>query len=422
MSTSRGNRGRKPELSFRSCQTHCKTTAELYCCNRLLKSFNGVREQVGANISAARGGTAMAEAGPQTTLPAVTAATPEYGNFSTTNSTSSDWNVPDKSLQILLPVVYSMICCIGLTGNTIVIYVVTRMSSARTVANSYILNLAIADELLLLSTPFICVGYVTWDWPFGPVMCKLVYFADSINQFASVFCLTAMSIDRYQAVVHPMTSRGYRTIRRAVVINVTIWIVALVVVSPVLAFVGLHESEGHVYCNVYWPKPVEAWRVAFIAYSGLLGFAMPLTIITACAVFIVRSFHRHRRSKRRGQARDSRQIFRKRERTITRVVYAVVITFFVCWLPFYLFNIVNEVSPIPVSHKNKWVFHFFVSMPYWNSCLNPLIYIALNSHCRKNVWDLCCSWTGLDTTRSTGLVQVTSIRLSSLSRAQSDRR
>ncbi|XP_019627617.1 PREDICTED: uncharacterized protein LOC109472344 [Branchiostoma belcheri] len=228
----------------------------------------------------------MAEAGPQTTLPAVTAATPEYGNFSTTNSTSSDWNVPDKSLQILLPVVYSMICCIGLTGNTIVIHVVTRMSSARTVANSYILNLAIADELLLLSTPFICVGYVTWDWPFGPVMCKLVYFADSINQFASVFCLTAMSIDRYQAVVHPMTSRGYRTIRRAVVINVTIWIVALVVVSPVLAFVGLHESEGHVYCNVYWPKPVEAWRVAFIAYSGLLGFAMPLTIITACAVFM----------------------------------------------------------------------------------------------------------------------------------------
>ncbi|XP_066279232.1 somatostatin receptor type 5-like [Branchiostoma lanceolatum] len=371
----------------------------------------------------------MVAAGPQTTLPAVTAETQwnfsvDFSNtsFSTANSTSPDAGVPDELLHILLPVVYSIICCIGLTGNTIVIYVVARMSRARTVANSYILNLAIADELLLLSMPFLSVGYVTWDWPFGPVMCKLVFSADSVNMFASVFCLTAMSIDRYQAVVHPMTSRGYRTIRRAVLINVTIWILALVVVSPVLVFTGLHESGGNVYCNINWPEPVEAWRVAFIAYSGLLGCVMPLAVITVCAVFIVRSFRRHRRSKRRGQARDSRQIFRNRERTITRVVFAVVITFFVCWLPFYIFNIVNLVSPIPISQHNKWLFHFFASVSYGNSCLNPLIYIGLNSHCRKNVWDLCCSWTGVDTSRSTGLVQVTSIRLSSLSRAQSDRR
>ncbi|XP_035666378.1 somatostatin receptor type 5-like [Branchiostoma floridae] len=362
----------------------------------------------------------MGASGPHTTLPAVTTGGP--WNFSTTNSTTPGGDVPDKVLHILLPVLYSIICCIGLTGNTIVIYVVARMSRARTVANSYILNLAIADELLLLSMPFICVMYVTLDWPFGPVMCKLVLTADTVNQFASAFCLTAMSIDRYQAVVHPMTSRGYRTIRRAVLINVAIWILALVVVSPSLVFTGLHESEGNVYCNMLWPEPAEAWGVAFIAYSSLLGCAVPLTIITVCAVFIVRSFRRHRHSKRRGQARDSRQIFRNRERTITRVVFAVVVTFFVCVLPFYIFNIVNLVSTMPISQHNKWLFHFVASMSYGNSCLNPLIYIGLNSHCRKNVWELCCSWTGLDTSRSTGLVQVTSIRLSSLSRAQSDRR
>eukprot|EP00058_Branchiostoma_floridae_P015286 XP_002600774.1 hypothetical protein BRAFLDRAFT_95060 [Branchiostoma floridae] len=226
----------------------------------------------------------MGASGPHTTLPAVTTGGP--WNFSTTNSTTPGGDVPDKVLHILLPVLYSIICCIGLTGNTIVIYVVARMSRARTVANSYILNLAIADELLLLSMPFICVMYVTLDWPFGPVMCKLVLTADTVNQFASAFCLTAMSIDRYQAVVHPMTSRGYRTIRRAVLINVAIWILALVVVSPSLVFTGLHESEGNVYCNMLWPEPAEAWGVAFIAYSSLLGCAVPLTIITVCAVFM----------------------------------------------------------------------------------------------------------------------------------------
>ena len=51
---------------------------------------------------------------------------------------------------ILTAIIYSLIFCAGITGNTLVIYCVLRFPSLHTVTNTYILNLALADECFLL--------------------------------------------------------------------------------------------------------------------------------------------------------------------------------------------------------------------------------------------------------------------------------
>jgi len=43
------------------------------------------------------------------------------------------------------------------------------------VANYYILNLAVADELFVLTLPFLCVATFTGDWAFGDLACRLTY-------------------------------------------------------------------------------------------------------------------------------------------------------------------------------------------------------------------------------------------------------
>ena len=70
---------------------------------------------------------------------------------------------------------YLVTFIIGLVGNTLVLFVVSRYSTIRnrSVSNYYIWNLALADELFVLSLPFLCYATWTGDWIFGPAACKV---------------------------------------------------------------------------------------------------------------------------------------------------------------------------------------------------------------------------------------------------------
>ena len=146
--------------------------------------------------------------------------------FNSTNSTEPD---PGQGLAgVLFPLIYIIVCIIGLGGNTLVIHIVLHYSKTESVTNIYILNLAIADELFMLGLPFLAVQNTLQTWPFGSFMCRLVMTVDSINQFTSIFCLTVMSIDRYLAVVHPIRSTRWRRPRVAKAVSAAVWGVSFV--------------------------------------------------------------------------------------------------------------------------------------------------------------------------------------------------
>jgi hypothetical protein len=111
----------------------------------------------------------------------------------------------------LIQVLYSLVCLVGLLGNTLVIYVVVRFSKMQTVTNMYIVNLAVADECFLIGIPFLLTTMSRQSWPFGNFMCKAYMTTTSINQFTSSIFLTIMSADRYIAVCHPISSPKVRT-------------------------------------------------------------------------------------------------------------------------------------------------------------------------------------------------------------------
>lgn len=76
---------------------------------------------------------------------------------------------------------YPLTFVIGLAGNTLVLFVVSRYSAIRnrSVSNYYIWNLALADVLFVLTLPFFCYATWTGDWIFGSVTCKVsvcIYF------------------------------------------------------------------------------------------------------------------------------------------------------------------------------------------------------------------------------------------------------
>ena len=89
----------------------------------------------------------------------------EYFNVTSNSSLClgedcDDVTVPSFVL-ILTQIVYCLIFCAGVFGNTLVIYVVLTYPSLHTVTNTYILNLAIADECFLLGNLYCCSPSLT---------------------------------------------------------------------------------------------------------------------------------------------------------------------------------------------------------------------------------------------------------------------
>ncbi|KAG7323616.1 hypothetical protein KOW79_013318 [Hemibagrus wyckioides] len=128
-------------------------------------------------------------------------------NYSHPNcSTSPPWMLyPD--FYIWLPVVYSVICAVGLTGNTAVIYVILKAPKMKTVTNLFILNLAIADDLFTLVLPINIAEHLLNYWPFGELLCKVILSIDHYNIFSSIYFLTVMSADRYLVVISTLQSK-----------------------------------------------------------------------------------------------------------------------------------------------------------------------------------------------------------------------
>lgn len=112
----------------------------------------------------------------------------------------------------------------------------------KTATNIYIFNLALADTLVLLTLPFQGTDILLGFWPFGNALCKTVIAIDYYNMFTSTFTLTAMSVDRYVAICHPIRALDVRTSSKAQAVNVAIWALASVVGVPV-AIMGSAQVE-----------------------------------------------------------------------------------------------------------------------------------------------------------------------------------
>ncbi|KAK6466601.1 leukotriene B4 receptor 1-like [Huso huso] len=122
---------------------------------------------------------------------------------------------------------------LGFPGNLFVVWTVLCRVARRSVTCLLVLNLAAADALVLLSAPFF-IRYLVGGrgWEFGSSFCKLVHYLCSVNMYASIFLIAAMSLDRFLAVFRPFLSQQLRTKRALLKILLLIWSLAFLFAIP----------------------------------------------------------------------------------------------------------------------------------------------------------------------------------------------
>ncbi|XP_065359081.1 substance-P receptor-like [Calliphora vicina] len=280
-------------------------------------------------------------------------------------------------------VLYSVVCVVGLFGNTLVIWVVLRFSKMQTVTNIYILNLAIADECFLIGIPFLLYTMRICSWKFGDYMCKAYMVSTSITQFTSSIFLLIMAADRYLAVCHPIESPKYRTLRIAKLVSVLAWFTSAILMLPVILFAStvIQEDGINYSCNIDWPEVYKKHSgTTFILYTFLLGFATPLCFILVFYYLVIRKLHSV-------QQKHTSKEKKRSHRKVTRLVLTVITVYILCWLPHWI----SQVSLISafvgqreLSRFEILLFLLFGCLAYSNSAMNPILYAFLSDNFRKS--------------------------------------
>ncbi|XP_078491970.1 somatostatin receptor type 2-like [Ciona intestinalis] len=152
-----------------------------------------------------------------------------------------------------------IICGVGLLGNLLVMFVVLVLREFRkSVTHWYVLQLAIADSLFLITLPFKMMEDINSYWIYPEWMCKGKETLLFLNYYTSVSFLMIMSIDRYIAVCHPFsdTLQRLRKPKSAIIITVITWVVALLICIPVMLYSFKVGIKPNCRCTYQFPKPV----------------------------------------------------------------------------------------------------------------------------------------------------------------------
>lgn len=157
-------------------------------------------------------------------------------------NTSDLKNRPNARKEIVL-IFYSFFLFLGFIGNILVIAAVIKFKKFRSqsIANNYILNLAFADMLFILTMPFFIASAANKQWEMSYVWCKIGNFFREINKFASVFTLIVLSFDRYLA---SFPAKGHlRTTGVGSLVCALIWILSAILSTPYVIYAQTVKFE-----------------------------------------------------------------------------------------------------------------------------------------------------------------------------------
>ncbi|XP_030203063.1 galanin receptor type 1 [Gadus morhua] len=281
--------------------------------------------------------------------------------------------------------VFALVFVLGVMGNSAVITVLARSKPGRRrgTTNVFILNLSVADlSYLLFCVPFQSTIYMLPTWVLGAFICKFIHYFFTVSMLVSIFTLSALSVDRYVAIVHARRSSSIRVVRHATLGVVVIWALSLGMAAPVAHYQSIVQSgDNNTYCWDEWPDP---HKKVYVVCTFVLGYLLPLALISVCYAKVLNHLHK-----------NLKNVSKKSEiskRKTTQTVLVVVVVFGLSWLPHHVLHLWVEFGHFPLNQASFYFRMLAHCLAYSNSSVNPVIYAFLSENFRKSYRQVfrCC--------------------------------
>ncbi|XP_048458925.1 5-hydroxytryptamine receptor 1F [Rhincodon typus] len=339
-----------------------------------------------------------------------------------------------KTSKVLISLSLSVLTIMTTLINSLVISAIIVTRKLHHPANYLICSLAVTDLLVaVLVMPFNIIYTVRETWVMGQVVCNIWLSVDITCCTCSILHLAAIALDRYRAITDAVEYAQKRTPKRAGIMITVVWVISIFISMPPLFW----RHQGN---NKEDECLIKHEHLVYTIYSTFGAFYIPLGLILILYYKIYRAaktlYHKRSASKHTNEDVNGKmssitirsprtpstlcmseksisdpltiedgdkihitakslnpstsqqeklwkrnKISGTRERKAATTLGLILGAFVICWLPFFLKElIVNVCESCYISPEMT---DFLTWLGYLNSLINPLIYTIFNEDFKK---------------------------------------
>ena len=321
-------------------------------------------------------------------------------------SSESAFNATDETpslvdLRVPRYCVFVPIFLFSVTGNTLVILTVVLLRKMKTVPMILTANLAACDLITTVSSiTFDLPEYELGYWPYGGVLCKIIWPLATFSTNAAALTLVAISVDRYISIICPLNLQYRITKGKCLKIIASIHIVSALAVVPYVVILKYNESPEGAICGENWPDGYSLDKV-YTVVLFVLQYGLPVIVMSTVYTWIGLKL-----CKNTGKAAELSAGKTKRSRTATcssgqallqttvdkavnslqkrkrqnektaKMFLVIVVIFLIFMMPHQLLWLSYEYASHTKGFKRNQELIVFVcrAFTYANSVLNAIIY------------------------------------------------
>ena len=213
----------------------------------------------------------------------------------------------------------------------------------------------------------------------------LIYFKVLVgffygNMYCSIAFIACISVQRYWAVVHPLSQRT-RDNRLAVVVAVAVWAAVWLATTPLYLYdqvVKVANLDIRTCHDVTRPSQNRTAAGYFLA-MGTAGFVAPAAVCVVSYALMLRALQA-------SMAAADPSVVRRRRRKAVVLIVTVLVMFVVCFAPSNVMLLVHYVLLLGGARNNLYGFYVTaLCLASLNACLDPFVYYFISEDFREHV-------------------------------------
>ncbi|KAM8842025.1 G-protein coupled receptor 26-like [Synchiropus splendidus] len=305
-------------------------------------------------------------------------------------------SIPDFLLEVSIVVV----AVVSLVTNSSVLLCFTQSAELRShVPGIFVLNLSFSNILLAaLNMPATFVGVAEHSHrPFGDLFCQVVSFSETFLTSNAMLSMAALSLDRWIAVVFPLSYSSKMRHRDALLIVAYSWLQSLTFSLTQLMMDWGGYSRTYASCTVHLSEESGAQLPAFATFTALFhcsSFAFCLLVLCFAYLKVLRVAKSHCKRidvitvqtllllvdihpsvKERCLAQQ-----KKRRQRATKKICIFIGTFVFCFSPYVITRLLEL---LPWIHIPRYLGITTKCLSYAKASTDPFVYCILRQQYRK---------------------------------------
>ncbi|XP_077381143.1 G-protein coupled receptor 26 [Festucalex cinctus] len=301
--------------------------------------------------------------------------------------------------EFLLEVSIVVMAVVSLVTNMSVLLCFTHSSELRShVPGVFVLNLSFSNILLaFINMPATFFGVAKSGEPFGEPFCRLVGFAETFLTTNSMLSMAALSLDRWIAVVFPLSYSSKMRYRDAVLMVVYSWLQSLAFSLTQLLMDWGGYSRTYASCTVRLAGEGRSQLAAYATFTVLLhcsSFTCSLAVLCFSYLKVLRVAKSHCKRidvitvqtllllvdihpsvKERCLAEQ-----KKRRQRATKKICIFIGSFIFCYSPYVITRLVEL---LPSVHIPRYWGIATKCLCYAKASSDPFVYCLLRHQYRK---------------------------------------